>query len=143
MATGFMPTEYCTVDVAHDRDEIKVCIRYYVVGKFIEIPGRRWASFFSLRHDINKALELISHGKEVSYLQHFGDGWHVKVSTGSWQVDIRRYDQDEKSGEMKPTDEGLAMSGFCWRNFQNGIMDLSANIPELLVEEVIFIMVIT
>jgi len=138
MATGFMATEYCTVNVVRDHGGVKVVIKYYLTGKFIEIPRRRWPSFFSLRHGINRALELISRGKEVTYFVHIGDDWYVNVSTGSWQVDIRRYYRDEKSGEMKPTDEGLAMSGFCWKKFLDGICCLMKDIPELLVNEVLF-----
>ena len=91
---------------------------------------QRWSTFIGLVNDIETEVKkLRAYSNDFRYVQHYGGGWQVSVTSGILCVDLRRFYMN-RFGQIRPTRHGIGLRLCEWYSLKKLIERLIILVPE-------------
>jgi len=112
------------------KNKVELCIKEKDSQKSAAFTPARWASFLLCMDEIDRQLEKMFQGEEVTYRNHYGGGWHVSVISGFQSVDLRKFYIPFGEKTAKPTETGIALRLNEWPVFKEAVQALHRENPE-------------
>ena len=85
------------------KNKVELCIKEKDSQKSAAFTPARWASFLLCLDEIDRQLEKMFRGEDVTYRNHYGGGWHVSVTSGFQCIDLKKFYIPFGEKTVKPT----------------------------------------